>query len=81
MSIRIEVRLDQESLSLRWVGTATEEGRVLDEVAVYGDTGADAFKEIVRRLRKLGHPEPDGYHVRVFRLGTTRWEWRQTPDS
>ena len=81
MSIRVEVRLDQESQSLRWVATATEQGRLLDEVAVYKDTGADAFKEIASRLRKQGYPEPDGYHLQVFRLGTTRWEWRQMPDS
>lgn len=81
MSIRVEVRQDEESRSLRWVATATEEGRLLDEVAVYEDTGADAFEEIAGRLRKLGYSKPDGYHLRVFRLGTTRWEWRQTPNS
>ena len=81
MSIRVEVRLDQESQSLRWVARATHGERFLDEVAVYGGSGADAFKELASRLRKLGYPEPDGYHLRVFRLGTTRWEWRHTPDS
>ena len=80
MGIRVEVRLDQESQSPRWVATATEEGRFLDEVAVYEDSGAAAFKEIAGRLRKLGYSEPDGYLLRVFRMGTTRWEWRQAPD-
>ena len=77
MSIRVEVRLDEESQSLRWVATATEAGRFLDEVAIYEHTGAAAFRELAGRLRKLGYREPDGYHLRVLRLGTTRWEWRQ----
>lgn len=77
MSIRVEVRQDQESQSLRWIATATEAGRLLDEVAVYEDAGADAFKALASRLRRLGHREPDGYHLRVPRLGTARWEWRQ----
>ena len=81
MSIRVEVRLDHESQSPRWVATATEEARLLAKVAVYENTGAGAFGEIAGRLRKLGYREPDGYYLQVSRLGTTRWEWRQAPDS
>ena len=76
MSIRVEVQLDHESESLRFVARATLEGEPLHEVGKHG--GTEVQDELLRKMAEWlegrGHPVPDHYWLQQF---TPKEQWLQ----
>ena len=68
MSIRVDVQLDHGSESLRYVATATLDGRHLHEVGKHGGTEAcgEVFREMAAWLKGQGHQTPDHYWLQQF---------------
>ena len=68
MSIRIDVQLDHGSESLRYVATATQNGKFLHEIGKYGgpEVCNEVFREMADWLKDRGHPTPDHYWMQQF---------------
>ena len=68
MSIRIDVQVDHESESLRYVATATLDGKRLHEVGEYGgpEVGDVVFKKMTAWLKVEGYEVPDCYWKQKF---------------
>ena len=68
MSIRIEVQMDHQSESMRFVATATLHGKLLHEVGQYG--GTEACDKVLRKMAEWrqgqGYPLPDHYWLQQF---------------
>ena len=68
MSIRIEVQLDHQSASMRYLATATLLGKRLHKIGEYG--GPEAPDKVVRKmaewLQGQGYPVPDHYWQQQF---------------
>lgn len=73
MSIRVEVRLDQESESSRYIATATMNGNRLYEVGANTGNRDEVFRKLAGWLKRQGYYEPDHYWAQAFREGTARW--------
>ena len=63
MSIRVDVQLDHGSESLRWIATATLDGKHLHEVGKYGgpEVCDELLIEMAAWLKGQEHPVPDHY--------------------
>ena len=76
MSIRIEVQIDKESESMRYLATATLLGKRLHQVGEYG--GLEARDKAVRKmaewLQAQGYPVLDHYWLKKF---SPKEQWRQ----
>ena len=61
MSIRVDVQLDHGSESLRWIATATLDGKHLHEVGKYGgpEVCDELLIEMAAWLKGQEHPVPD----------------------
>ena len=68
MSIRIDVQIDHGSESLKYVATATLDGKRLHEVGKYGgpEVCDKLFSEIVAWLEGQGHQAPGHYWQQTF---------------
>ena len=68
MSIRIDIQLDHGSESLRYVATATQDGKPLHDIGKYGSTEvcAEVFRELTAWLKDQGHQAPDHYWLQQF---------------
>ena len=68
MSIRIDVQMDHGSASIRYVATASLDGKHLQEVGKYGgpEVCDEAFREMVAWLNDQGHQAPDHYWLQKF---------------
>ena len=76
MSIRIEVQLDHQSASMRYLATATLLGKRLHQVGQFG--GPEVRHKVVRKmaewLQGQGYPLPDHYWLQQF---SPKEQWRQ----
>ena len=63
MSIRIEVQMDHQSKSMRYLATATLHGKRLHQVGEYG--GLEARDKVLRKMAEWlegqQYPVPDHY--------------------
>ena len=68
MSIRVDVQMDHESESMRYVATATLDGKRLHEVGEYGGLEAcdEVFRKMAAWLKGQGYPVPDHYWQQIF---------------
>ena len=68
MSIRIDVQMDHEGESTRYVATATLDGKRLHEVGKHGgpEVRDGLFREITAWLKGQGHQTPDHYWNQQF---------------
>ena len=68
MSIRVDVQMDHESASMRFVATAKLDGKCLHKVEEYG--GIEAREEVIRKMAEWldgrEYPRPDHYHQQEF---------------
>ena len=68
MSVRIEVQMDHQSESMRYLATATLLGKRLHQVGQFG--GPEARDKVVRKmaewLQAQGYPVPDHYWQQQF---------------
>ena len=68
MSIRVDVQMDHESESMRYVATATLDGKCVHEVREYGgpESSDKVFRTMAAWLKDRGHPVPDHYWLQIF---------------
>ena len=68
MSIRIDVQVDHGSESLRYVATATQDGKPLHKIWKYGgpEVHDEVFCELGEWLKGQGHQAPDHYWLQKF---------------
>ena len=68
MSIRIDVQMEHASESMRFVATATLDGKRLHEVGKHGGTEAcdEVFAQMVEWLKGQGYAAPDHYWQQTF---------------
>ena len=76
MSIGVEVQMDHKSESVRYVATATLDGKRLHKVGEYG--GPEARDKVVRKMAEWlegqGYPVPDHYWLQQF---SPKEQWLQ----
>ena len=73
MSIRIEVQLDHQSASMRYLATATLDGKHLHEVGQFG-VPEDVLRKMTEWLQGQGYPLPDHYWLKTF---SPKEQWQQ----
>ncbi len=68
MSIRVDVQMDLESASTRYVATATLDGKRLHKVGKYGgpEVRDEVFREMVAWLKGQESQAPDHYWLQTF---------------
>ena len=68
MSIRVDSQIDHESPSMRYVVTATLDGKRLHEVDKFGgpEVRDEVFREMTAWLKGKGHSAPDHYWLQTF---------------
>ena len=65
MNIRIDIQMDDESSTMRYIATATLDGKRLHTIGKNGDGLDDElFRQMVKWLKDHGHLAPDHYWVR-----------------
>ena len=78
MSIRVDVQLDHGSESLRWIATATLDGKRLHEIGKHGGLKErdEVAKKMAEWLEGQGRPVPDHYRLQKF---TPQEQWVEQP--
>ena len=68
MNIRIDVQMDHGEASMRYIATATLDGKHLYEVGEYGGLEAPGkvFTKVAEWLEGQGYPVPDHYWQQTF---------------
>ena len=65
MNIRIDIQMDDESSTMRYIATASLDGKQLHTIGKC-DEGIEheLFRQMVEWLKDQGHPAPDHYWER-----------------
>ena len=68
MSIRVDIQTDHDCPSMRYVATATLDGKRLHEVDEYDGPEVldEVFREMAAWLKSQGHQAPDHYWLQTF---------------
>lgn len=65
--IRIEIVMDKESESMRFIATAIKSGGTIHTIKKYGHDGAgEAYREVAQWLELNGHPVPEYYWLQKY---------------
>ena len=76
MIIRVEVQLDHESASMRFIARVKQDGVRLHEIGKYGGLAVrdKLLREMAEWLEGRGYPVPDQYWLQQF---TPEEQWVQ----
>ena len=68
MNIRIDIQMDHESSSVRYIATATLDRKRLHIIEKLGglDFADELFRQMVEWLKDQGHPAPNHYWQQQF---------------
>ena len=82
MSISVDIQMDDGSESMRFIATATLDGKRLHEIGKHGGLKErdEVAKKMAEWLEAHEYPVPDHYRFRQFtQEGQEKWESRPLP--